>query len=80
MDISIFSDKQVDFIATELGFSKEDIKNMSLEKAYNDIYLPCADLEAELLPSNEDDPYSIRCEIAVSIVDIMPREFDKEKS
>ena len=79
MDISIFSDKQRMFLANEFGFSEEDIKNMTLDEAYKNIYLPCAELEEELLPDNENDPYSPRCEAAVSIVDIMPREFDKEK-
>jgi hypothetical protein len=79
MNISIFSDDQRVFLATEFGFSEEEIKNMTLDEAYENIYLPCADLEAELLPKNESDPCSSRCEMAVSIVDIMPREFDKER-
>lgn len=59
---------QKNFLKDEFGISESDLKNMTLDK-WDDIRSKAFDIEAELLPDDEDEPWSERCKLAVSIVD-----------
>lgn len=63
------NEKQRKFLKDEFGISESDIDNMTIE-VWKDIRSKAFDIEAELLPDNEDEPWSERCQLAVSIVDL----------
>lgn len=63
------NEKQRKFLTDEFGISESDIDNMTIE-TWKDIRSKAFDIEAELLPDNENEPWSERCQLAVSIVDL----------
>ena len=62
------SEKQKQFLKEEFGVTETDLENMTSEK-WRDIRSKAFDIEAELLPDDEEEPWSERCKLAVSIVD-----------
>lgn len=63
------NEKQKQFLIDEFGISESDIENMTIDK-WKDIRSKAFDIEAELLPDNENEPFSERCRLAISIVDL----------
>lgn len=63
------NEKQKQFLIDEFGISESDIENMTIDK-WKDIRSKAFDIEAELLPDNENEPFSERCQLAISIVDL----------
>ncbi|MCM1328375.1 MAG: hypothetical protein NC253_02955 [Ruminococcus sp.] len=61
--------KQRQFLTDEFGISESDIDNMTIE-IWKDIRSKAFDIEADLLPDDENEPWSERCQLAVSIVDL----------
>ena len=62
------NERQKQFLKEEFGVTETDLENMTFEK-WRDIRSKAFDIEAELLPDDEDEPWSERCKLAVSIVD-----------
>lgn len=68
VDLSDLTQNQRDFLAKEFKITDDDISSMTADK-WADIREKAFDIEAELIPDNNDEEFSDRCKLAISIVD-----------
>ena len=76
IDISAITDEQFTFINAFFGIDKSNIEKMSLSEWREKVFLPCADMEGELYPK-DDEHISNTCRIACELVTLSYAFFDK---
>lgn len=68
VDLSDLTQKQKDFLKKEFEVTDAEISNMTADK-WSVIRERAFDIEAELIPDNNNEEFSDRCKLAISIVD-----------
>ncbi len=69
--IKNLSQKQLDFIHSELGYDKEHLDAMSEDEFYDNVYDKCCDIEVETTCEAGDGELSERGKIAESLVTVL---------
>ena len=77
IDVSRITDTQKIFIANEFGFDTDQISKMALGEWRRKVFLPCAELEGDLYPLEDDAPVPERCRIACELVSLTYAFFDE---
>lgn len=72
------TEKQASFIETEFGYHFSHGEDIEIPReAMEDIHDKSFDIEAEELPGKNDEPWSERCTLAVTICNMMYEELSK---